>query len=402
MSSLLTKSDYISFLTARYPALAQQSLNQLISENLVSPFEIELPQAVWRQAQNIAAAVFEVRDRQRKALALQMQTQGLHDPGNHSILMSLDFHLQGENQLKLIEINTNASFLALGCAIYESRGLPPPGDFRIDQLRACIENELRESGRTAGTPHIAIVDADPPSQRLYIEFLLYREIFRSWGWSATIADTQELNWDATNGNLLVRATDSPAQKVDFVYNRTTDFFLAEPQSRALRQAYVGGGATVSPHPLEYFLSADKQRLVEWSQPGYLQTLGVSPEHEAVLQSALLRSVTLSDENADELWEQRKNFFFKPKTAFGGKYTYRGSSLRSKAFAEIRDRDFLAQEFCPAPEREFASDEGSKRMKFDLRFYFYRDQVQTGLARLYQGQVTNLQTPLGGLAPLRLT
>jgi hypothetical protein len=244
------------------------------------------------------------------------------------------------------------------------------------------------------------VDTAPPSQRLYIEFLLYREIFRSWGWSATIADIGDLQIDSAKNALFLHAEDSRPRYVDFIYNRSTDFFLSEPQSRALRWAYLGGGATVSPHPLEYFLSADKQRLVEWSQPDYLQNLGVSPANERILKSALLRSLTLSSKNAEELWEQRKNFFFKPKTAFGSKHTYRGSSLRSKAFAEIRDRDFLAQEFCPAPEREFPCAEGTKGMKFDLRFYFYKDQVQTGLARLYQGQVTNLQTPLGGLAPLR--
>ena len=34
-------------------------------------------------------------------------------------------------------------------------------------------------------------------------------------------------------------------------------------------------------------------------------------------------------------------------------------------------------------------------KFDLRFFVYADQVHLTTARIYQGQVTNFASPLGG-------
>ena len=40
-------------------------------------------------------------------------------------------------------------------------------------------------------------------------------------------------------------------------------------------------------------------------------------------------------------------------------------------------------------------------KFDLRFYVYRDALQLMVARVYQGQVTNLRTPGGGFAAVRV-
>jgi len=36
-------------------------------------------------------------------------------------------------------------------------------------------------------------------------------------------------------------------------------------------------------------------------------------------------------------------------------------------------------------------------KYDLRFFAYADRVQHVVARVYQGQVTNFATPLGGFA-----
>ena len=41
------------------------------------------------------------------------------------------------------------------------------------------------------------------------------------------------------------------------------------------------------------------------------------------------------------------------------------------------------------------------MKTDLRLYAYRNRVLGVTARLYHGQVTNLRTPGGGFARVRL-
>jgi hypothetical protein len=54
---------------------------------------------------------------------------------------------------------------------------------------------------------------------------------------------------------------------------------------------------------------------------------------------------------------------------------------------------------PAPEIDIPYDNQNLHFKYDLRFYFFEVEIHLGMARLYQGQVTNLQTPLGGLTPL---
>ncbi len=41
------------------------------------------------------------------------------------------------------------------------------------------------------------------------------------------------------------------------------------------------------------------------------------------------------------------------------------------------------------------------MKTDLRLYAYRNRVLGVTARLYRGQVTNLRTPGGGFARVRI-
>jgi hypothetical protein len=41
------------------------------------------------------------------------------------------------------------------------------------------------------------------------------------------------------------------------------------------------------------------------------------------------------------------------------------------------------------------------MKTDLRLYVYRDQALGVTARLYHGQVTNLRTPGGGFARVKV-
>ena len=64
-----------------------------------------------------------------------------------------------------------------------------------------------------------------------------------------------------------------------------------------------------------------------------------------------------------------------------------------------NQDFIAQQFVPAPESMMKTPEGNQAFKYDLRFYAYQDTVQMAVARLYQGQVTNLRTPHGGFAPI---
>jgi hypothetical protein len=376
------KIDFIQQLRTSFQGLANQPLESLVSENLISPFTIRLQKSVLEEAHASIAALFRLREgaAYQQTYAQELSDLGLKDPGNKSICMSYDFHVDNHGHLKLIEVNTNASFLALGYEMYKSKNMAlPVADFSFTEFRQDIETELRLNGH-AGTPkNIAIIDETPDQQRLYIEFLVYRELFAEWGWNPQILD--------------YRAIDPV--KFDFIYNRYTDFFLNNPESAALKKAFNEKSSCFSPNPHEYLLLADKQRMIDWSVPGQLENWGVSAADLATIRAVVPPCVSLEAANKEEIWSRRKQYFFKPKRAYGSKQSYRGASVSHKVFDEIAGHDFIAQEYVPATEQAFTTPQGEQSFKFDLRCYAYQGRLQLIVARLYQGQVTNLKTPLGG-------
>lgn len=379
-----TKAAFIQQLKSSFKGLSQQPLDSLVSENLVSPFTVGLPKSLLTEAQEGVAALFRLRENAayQKFYAQELGALGLKDPGNKSICMSYDFHIDSDNHLKLIEVNTNASFLALGYEMYKSKKLAMPvSDFSFEELRANIETELKLNGHSGPSRNIAIIDEMPEQQRLYIEFLVYRELFTLWGWNPQILD--------------YRAVD--AGSFDFIYNRYTDFFLNNPESAALKKDFLEKRSCFSPNPYEYLLLADKQRMIDWSVPGQLESWGVNATDQKIIQAIVPPSLSLDIANKEEIWAQRKKYFFKPKRAYGSKQSYKGASISRKAFDEIAGHDFIAQEYVPASEQKFPTPEGEQSFKYDLRCYAYQGRLQLIVARLYQGQVTNLRTPLGGFA-----
>jgi hypothetical protein len=328
--------------------------------------------------------------RERKSYQLHyldaVSMKGLHDPGNKSIMMSYDFHLDEQQNLKLIEINTNASFLALGHEMYKARQLPlPVSDFSFDEVRQNILTEMSLQGKTPGAPFkLAITDDKPSEQRLFVEFLVYNELFKSWGWDSRIVDYRD----------LFKSFDP-----EFIYNRYTDFFLSDESSQLLRDKFLNGDVCVSPNPYEYLLLADKQRLIDWGQEGFLEAQGLSEQEIAIVKTAVPMSYDFRTTAVEDIWSQRKKLFFKPKNAFGSKQSYKGASVSRKTFDELDKNDTIAQEFIPAPEISYVTPEGPQNFKYDLRCYAYQGRLQLIVARLYQGQVTNLRTPYGGFAPV---
>jgi len=381
-----TKSDFIQQLRSSFPALVQQPLEDLVAESLISPFAVELPQNLLHQAQKTVSALFSLRETPAYLSHYQnlITEKGLVDPGNKSIMMSYDFHVDENQNLKLIEINTNAAFLALGYEMYRMKQHAlPVGDFSFQEVRESIETELRLNGKNVSPSlKIAITDEEPQKQRLFVEFLVYNELFKSWGWDSRIQDYRELFQNF---------------QPDFIYNRYTDFFLTEKSSALLREKFLKREVCLSPNPFEYLLLADKQRLIEWSTPGFLESLRVSGEPLSLIRSAVPKSYDVCPARADEVWAERKKLFFKPKNAFGSKQSYKGASISRKAFEDMLNSDMIAQEYVPAPEQTFTTPEGPQSFKYDLRCYAYQGRLQLIVARIYQGQVTNLRTPYGGFA-----
>ncbi|MEZ0392435.1 MAG: hypothetical protein ACAH59_09480, partial [Pseudobdellovibrionaceae bacterium] len=244
------KQEFISHLIQAHPSLSEKELDELISPQLLSLFEIQLPKKVFNQAEDFVQASFELREspEYQALLNSEIQERGIKDPGNKSICMSYDFHLDSTGELKLIEINTNAAFLALGYEMYQMRKLPlPVSDFSMLQLKDSIETEMQLQKKSLPTPfQVAIIDEEPEKQRLFAEFLVFQAYFQKWGWSTQIADFRK------------------AIEADFIYNRYTDFYLSQPESKNLRENFLSGEICLSPNPFEYCLLADKQRMIDWS------------------------------------------------------------------------------------------------------------------------------------------
>lgn len=378
------RQDFAQYIQKRFPAIT--AAEPLIAEGLLSPFQIDLPQDILSQAQEFVRAAFALRENPhyQNFYSQQLISLSIADPGNKSILMSYDFHVTSDGRLKLIEINTNAAFLALGDCMYKLRNCPPPvPGFSIDEIRENILEEMDLWGQPNTRPEVAIIDENPSAQRLYLEFLVFNELMKEWGFLSEIKDIHQLSG-----------------LEDFIYNRYTDFYLSEEKSAKLKSLFLDKKICFSPNPFEYFLLADKQRMIDWAGDQFLEDCSTPPADQAALRRNLPFCYELTTPRAEEIWSERKKLFFKPLRSYGSKQSFKGASISRKAFDEITGQGFIAQEYIPAPERSFETPEGAQNFKFDLRFYAYKGKVQSVVARIYQGQVTNLRTLWGGFAPVQ--
>ena len=378
-------------------ALSKEGLKDidfsLISENLLSPAQLVIPRSVLDQIQSFISEIFNLRRSQNyfDFFEKKLHQRGLTDPRNFGIVMSYDFHLDADLQPKLIEINTNASFLALGKVMFDvHEELRAPEALRWDHFSwkdiiADIQTEWDLRGIARRLENIKIVDDNPSSQKLYLEFLLYKLILESRAWNVEIADIR----------------DGSINSADFIYNRHTDFYFDNPESSHLKEAFRNESVCVSPNPFEYFLLADKERLIDWKSPEFFSALTSSQKKtwKEKIDPLLLQVYPVSRENADFLWNRRKNLFFKPRASFGSKQAYKGASISRSAFEQFFTSPSIAQEFCPPCEVDLLINEKTETFKFDLRCYAYQGKLELALARIYQGQTTNLRTPFGGFAPI---
>ena len=370
---------YNGLMAADFPEASRHlTYEQLI--HLMSPFVLRLPKKVFYQARAVIKTIYKIsREYPEQDNILQEKIKKFCPPKikNSSVLMAYDFHLF-ENDLKLIEINTNASGFMLSDLSQRAHGFPSS----LPSLQRSFCEEMR------GSKNVSIIDHSPQEQRMYVEFLIYQEWFKSWGLFSTISDFRDFIWD---GHRLLR----DSHPVDFIYNRYCDFLLEEKASKHLSLAYKRGDIVFSPQPLEYLLLADKQRLVDWLTPAFQAHL--SKGEKEILQRVLIHSwEALSFESPEELWRFRKKFFFKPKNSYGSRSTYRGKSISKKNFERAIRENFLVQDFIPPDQVNF----NGTPWKYDLRFYTFKDQVQQCVARIYRGQLTNFKELHGGFTAVQ--
>lgn len=320
--------------------------------------------------------------------------------GLHGAFMGYDFHLSNRRP-QLIEINTNAGGAFLNANLLDAqKACCPPMKQPLSLDKKALYQEflqmfMREWQLQRGDQllqRVAIVDRNPVTQFLYPEFQIAKRLFESQGIAAVIVDPEELVFDQQK--LLHHG-----QVVDLVYNRLTDFTLSEPASDALNRAYQAGSVVVTPNPFLHALYADKYNLTRLSDAVALASFGTSTDDITTLTSSIPKTVAVTAQNAEALWQQRRQWFFKPVAGFGSKATYRGDKLTKRVWEEILQNPYIAQAQVAPSERGILLDGVPSSLKMDIRAYTYQGHIQLLAARLYQGQTTNFRTAGGGFSPV---
>jgi len=324
------------------------------------------------------------------------------DFGPKGVLMGYDFHLHNDGP-KLIEINTNAGGALLNLELAKAQDLCCRSQeaylqsitelSKVESLFfEMFMNEWKSQKGDEAINLVAIVDDDPKNQYLYCEFQLFQHFFSKHNVSSVIVDACELEWK--NGKLCYGD-----RRIDFVYNRLTDFYLEEESHAALRLAYESGSTVVTPSPHHHALHAHKLNLVLLSNKEELVKLNPPSSIQEILLQGIPQTQEVIAANDSKLWEMRKDLFFKPDSGFGSKAAYRGDKITKKVWQHIMQGGYVAQKFSPPGERFVKVDNKETSLRLDIRAYVYAGKIQLMAARLYSGQTTNFRTAGGGFAPV---
>ncbi len=320
------------------------------------------------------------------------------------VFLGYDFHLSPQG-VQLIEINTNAggallnTFLARAqTACCQDMAWASAANHQLAHLErdffAMFMQEWQSQRGSLPLQRIAIIDDAPDQQYLQPEFLLFQQLFQSFGVDALVIDARELTWH--DGKLWANE-----QVIDLVYNRLTDFYLEDSAHHALRSAYEAKAIVLTPHPQAHALYANKHNLVRLSDAQTLSSLGIAKDIQQTLLGAIPATESVTLEQADDLWARRRQLFFKPANGYGSKATYRGDKVTHRVWQDIIQGDYVAQQLVPPSARRLQADGVEAELKMDIRAYAYAGKIQLLAARLYIGQTTNFRTTGGGFAPVFL-
>jgi hypothetical protein len=327
-------------------------------------------------------------------------------PDTTGTTLGLDFHLGGPAP-QLIEVNTNPGGLlvnlelaravtaACECMAEPLAGLAS-GHVPLAELPSRIVASFRSehAAQQPGAPlrRVAIVDDEPANQYLYAEFVLYRRLFEAAGWEAGIFDSDTLEYR----DGILRAG---GERIDLVYNRLTDFYLADARHAALRAALESSAATITPHPAAHAHWADKRLLAWLHDERLLADAGLDAEDRAHLLRTIPPTEIVEPAAADDLWRRRKTLFFKPVDGYGSKAAYAGGKLTRATFGRILAGRYVAQAFAPTSSRRIVVSGTEADLRVDIRNFVHRNVTWLRAARLYRGQTTNFRTSGGGFAPV---
>ena len=352
--------------------------------HLFAPAPVFISELQLQQMQGVIAAVEEV-----------VGLPGLKSP--LGVFYGYDFHLNQQGA-HLIEINSNAGGGFLNAMLADSQRESslygsPVADQDIEQtFIRMFRNEWRLSQGDLPLRTIVIVDEQPESQYLYPEFLLAKSMFERAGIAASIVDPSAMQ-EREDGLYC------NGMRVDMIYNRLTDFDLNRyPHIRSCWEMQL---VVLTPDPAHYKRYADKCKLAQISNAEWLRSAAVSQASIDALIKGVPETRLVHSQDAEHWWADRKQWFFKPVSGYGGKGAYRGEKLTKRVFEEIMQSNYVAQKLTLPGERKVCVTGAEPQLlKYDVRCYVYDGHIQLIAARLYQGQTTNFRTSGGGFALVR--
>ncbi|MBC6415823.1 MAG: hypothetical protein GDA46_05470 [Bdellovibrionales bacterium] len=369
----------IKILKNSYP----QAYHLLMTQNLTLPFSkktIPLKKTHFKAIKQVVEKIYQLKTEAPYQKKILNHLDPISQSQQDSMLMGYDFHIN-EDTVKLIEVNTNASAFLLANFLYQSSN----ENFE-DSLKALKNSffwEWKKFKPHKKTPKIVLIDEQIKTQKMLIEFFMYKDFFKSMGWDLDILDSHDILIDEKNFLYTTKK-----ERIDFIYNRSTDFYFNKHPH--LAKAYKHQTCLILPQPRDYALLADKKRQIDWTQQTFPQIQSI--------QKYLLKTKSLTKENNTLFWKNRKNYFFKISQGYSGKLVYRGSSVTRKKWEQLLKNKSLAQEYFPP---SYLIDSSKQKWKIDIRAYAYKNQIQQLIARIYQGQLTNFKVKGSGFAKIKI-
>jgi len=349
---------------------------------LASTTPVAIPAHAFEQALAFARTVYRLKRNEHylARLAASLPEAAGIRPQSSGILMGFDFHL-ADSGVKLIEINNNAGGLYTG----NGGWVPQP---ELAELPGTLPERL-VSMFPDDWRVIAIMDEAIEEQFMYPEMKAYAELLRQAGRTVCLVSPQQLQ--AREDGLY-----ADGARIDAIYNRHTDFYLDSPEMSHIRKAYLAQQVQLNPHPRSYALLGDKARMADWWRDGLLECCLDRPDIE-LIRSVVPETRLLGEHDAEEVWQQRSRWVFKPAAKHGGKGVLLGKSISRKRFSELAPDDTVMQAFVPATTVKLNGGE----FKFDLRLFTHGDRLIAVAGRVWQGQVTNFRSEGSGWVPLSI-
>mgnify|MGYP003379044556 CR=1 FL=1 len=91
---------------------------------------------------------------------------------------------------------------------------------------------------------------------------------------------------------------------------------------------------LTPSPRHHALYADKRHLVRLADEAWLQRIGVPAAARRVLAAHVPKARLVAATDAEQLWSERKRYFFKPFAGYASRGAYRGDRLTKRVWSEI--------------------------------------------------------------------